>query len=79
MRNFTLVAISLFALSVSAAEPLTVPQGYPGAEDENELQIQAALPETLLRVDSRSLQRKVFKDLYNQDLGDTTHEESQED
>ena len=43
-------------------------RAYPGGADEEDLQIQATLPEASLRTDSRSVQREVYKSLYNQDL-----------
>lgn len=41
---------------------------YPGGADEDDLLVQARLPEAGLKTDQRSLQRGVFKNLYNQEM-----------
>ncbi len=57
-------------------EPAAVPtitsarRRYPGGADEDDLQVQARLPEATLKTDARGLQRDVYKSLYNQDLKD---------
>jgi len=43
---------------------------YPGGADEEDLRVQAALPEAALRTDARSIQRDVYKALFNQELKD---------
>ncbi|NJM10426.1 MAG: hypothetical protein HC883_06140 [Bdellovibrionaceae bacterium] len=43
---------------------------YPGGADEEDLRVQTALPEAALRTDARSIQREVYKALYNQELKD---------
>jgi len=43
---------------------------YPGGGDEEDLQVQPRLPEAPLKTDARSLQRTVYKTLYNQELKD---------
>ena len=43
-------------------------RAYAGSADEEDLRVQATLPEAGLRVDARGLQREIFKQLYNQDL-----------
>lgn len=43
-------------------------RAYPGGSDEEDLQIQSALPDASLKTDSRSVQREVYKSLFNQDL-----------
>jgi hypothetical protein len=53
-------------------------RAYPGGADEEDLQIQSAMPEAGLRMNSRSLQREVFKSLYNQELKED-HPESDEE
>ena len=52
------------------AKPLNAKRAYPGGADEEDLQVQTALPEAALRTDARSLQRDVYKALYNQELKD---------
>lgn len=54
----------------AVAPSLTVKRTYPGGADEEDLQVQTAIPEAALRTDARSLQREVFKALYNQELKD---------
>lgn len=41
---------------------------YPGGADEEDLLVQARLPEAGSKTDARSLQRGVFKNLYNQEM-----------
>ena len=57
-------------------EPAAVPsalnskRNYPGGADEEDLQVQAAIPEAAVHTDARSLQREVFKALFNKELKD---------
>ena len=53
-------------------------RNYPGGRDEDELRVQNTVPEAPIRLDARTVQRKVYKEIYNQDLGES-HEDSQED
>lgn len=43
-------------------------RAYPGGLDEEDLRVQTTLPEASLRTDSRSVQREVYRSLYNQEL-----------
>ncbi len=52
------------------APAVNIKRNYPGGADEEDLQVQAAVPEAALQTDARSLQREVFKSLYNQELKD---------
>ena len=45
-------------------------RAYPGGADEEDLRVQTALPEATLQTDARSLQRDVYKVLYNKELKD---------
>jgi hypothetical protein len=49
---------------------LAVKRNYPGGADEEDLQVQAAIPEAAQHTDARTLQREVYKALYNQELKD---------
>lgn len=51
---------------------------YPGGADEEDLQVQAHLPEASLKTDFRSVQRGVYKTLYNQELKDERTEPVEE-
>jgi hypothetical protein len=51
---------------------------YPGGADEEDLQVQPRLPEAPLKTDARSLQRTVYKALYNQELKDERTENVEE-
>lgn len=51
---------------------------YPGGGDEEDLQVQGRIPDAALRTDSRSLQREVYKVLYNQELQDERKEDVEE-
>jgi hypothetical protein len=59
--------------SVSASK-----RTYPGGADEEDLQVQARLPEAGLKTDARTLQRGVYKTLYNQDLKEERTENVEE-
>lgn len=50
--------------------PSLTKRNYPGGADEEDLRVQANLPEAPLKTDARSLQREVYKALYNQELKD---------
>lgn len=43
---------------------------FPGGADEEDIRVQATLPEVPLSADSRSVQREVYKDLFKQELKD---------
>jgi hypothetical protein len=51
---------------------------YPGGADEEDLQVQAHLPEAAMKTDFRSVQRGVYKTLYNQELKDERTEPVEE-
>lgn len=53
-------------------------RGYPGGADEEDLRVMAVLPEAALKTDSRTLQRDVYKQMYNQDLKEERHDEVEE-
>lgn len=53
-------------------------RSYPGGSDEEDLRVQAALPEAAMKTDSRTLQRDVYKQLFNQELKEDRHEEVEE-
>ncbi|MBX3021462.1 MAG: hypothetical protein KF799_07255 [Bdellovibrionales bacterium] len=53
-------------------------RSYPGGGDEEDLRVQASLPEAALKTDSRTLQRDVYKQLYNQELKEDRHDEVEE-
>lgn len=46
---------------------------YPGGVDEEDLKVQAAIPDAVVRTDARGIQKEVFKSLYNQELKDEAH------
>lgn len=43
-------------------------RAYPGGADEEDLMVQARLPEAGIKTDARNLQRGVYKNLYNQEM-----------
>lgn len=47
---------------------------YPGGRDEEDLKVLAMLPEALKKTDDKTLQKEVYKTLYNQDLKNDTAE-----
>lgn len=53
-------------------------RGYPGGADEDDLQVQAHLPEATMRTDARSLQKDVYKTLFNQELKDDNRDAVEE-
>ena len=62
----------------SALPPLNTKRSYPGGADEEDLRVQTSLPEAGLKTDARSVQREVFKSLYNQELKDDRHDPVEE-
>ena len=51
---------------------------YVGGGDEEDLQVQARLPEAGLKTDARSVQRGVFKTLYNEEMKEERQENVEE-
>ena len=54
----------------SVPSTLNVKRNYPGGADEEDLQVQTAIPEAAMHTDARSLQREVFRALFNKELKD---------
>ncbi len=54
--------------ALSPFATVTTKRNYPGGADEEDLRVQTTLPEALLKTDSRSVQREVYKNLFNQEL-----------
>lgn len=63
-----------------AAVPSTLntKRTYPGGADEEDLRVLPALPEAAMKSDARSVQREVYKALYNQELKDDRHDPVEE-
>ena len=53
-------------------------RNFPGGVDEEDLRVQAYLPEAALKSDARSIQREVYKALYNQELKDERQDSVEE-
>jgi hypothetical protein len=51
---------------------------YAGGVDEEDLQVQPRLPEATLKADYRSIQKGVYKQLFNQELKDSATEAVEE-
>ena len=47
---------------------------YPGSQDEDELKVQERLPEAKVKLNSYTVQRQVYKKLYNQEQKDDAPE-----
>jgi hypothetical protein len=47
-----------------------IKRAYPGSADEEELKVLPAVQDVPLKADARSIQKEVFKTLYNQELKD---------
>lgn len=62
----------------AAIAPMTVKRNFPGAQDEEDLRVQAQLPEAAMRADTRGMQREIYKSLFNQELKEERHEEVEE-
>ncbi len=58
----------------AAIPPRPTKRGYLGGADEDDLRVQNQIPEALVRTDARTLQREVYKNLYNQELKDDRQE-----
>ncbi len=50
---------------------------YPGGRDEEDLKVLASLPEAPRKTDTRSIQKEVYKNLFDQDLKDDEGESSE--
>ena len=61
----------------AATPSLNKKRKFPGAADEEDLRVQATLPEAAVRIDARSLQREVAKE-FNQQLKDETQNDLEE-
>ena len=53
-------------------------RAYPGGADEEDLRVLPALPEAALKTDARSVQREVYKNLYNQELKEQSQDAVEE-
>lgn len=53
-------------------------RNYPGGADEEDLRVQVNLPQAESKVDSRLLQRDVYKQLFNQELKEERDDEVEE-
>ena len=53
-------------------------RAYPGGADEEDLRVLAVLPEAEMRTDARTLQRDVYKSVYNQELKEERHDDAEE-
>lgn len=51
---------------------------YPGGADEEDLRIQAQLPEAALKTDARSIQKDVYRNMFNQELKEERQEAVEE-
>ncbi len=51
---------------------------YPGGADEEDLQVQARLPEALIKTDARTLQRDVYRGLFKQEMKEERRETEEE-
>jgi hypothetical protein len=65
-------------------DPAAVPRSYvgkrtyPGGMDEEDLQVQAQLPEAALKTDAHTVQRDVYKSLYKQEMKEERQETVEE-
>ena len=53
-------------------------RNYPGGALEEDLLVQPTLAESEQKVDARTLQRDVFKAMFNQDLKEERHDDAEE-
>ncbi len=89
--KFIAAILVFFSLSLSADEGLEIdrdPAGslipptkrnYPGGADEEDLRVLSEVPEAVLYTDTRSIQKEVYKALYNQELKDVRQDEPSEE
>ena len=61
----------------TAAAPLKK-KDYPGGADEEDLQVQDRLPEAMAKTDSHSIQKDVYKALYNEEMKSQSPESPEE-
>lgn len=50
---------------------------YPGGRDEEDLKVLASLPEAARKTDTKSIQKEVYKNLFDQELKDDEGESSE--
>ena len=53
-------------------------RAYPGGADEEDLRVQPALADAEIKMDSRTLQRDVYKSVFNQELKEERHDDAEE-
>lgn len=53
-------------------------RAYPGGADEEDLRVQAQLPEAALKTDARSIQKDVYRNMFNQELKEERQEAVEE-
>lgn len=85
---FAILFVSAFAMAdeytdqdrdPAAVNPTSASRrSYPGGADEEDLQVQPRLPEAALKTDYRSIQKGVYKQLFNQELKDSATEAVEE-
>lgn len=61
-------------------EPAALPskRNYPGGQDEEDLRVLKSLPESSVKTDASSIQKEVFRALYNQELREERQESMEE-
>lgn len=85
IMKYLLAILCLFSLVASASEissPLTSTEEierarkrqYPGGRDEEELKVLVALPEFSRKTDDKTIQKEIYKNLFNQELKEDTQE-----
>ena len=75
-----LLSLNAFAQEEEMPVPLTEETRAPASEaaprrSEDDLKVQAALPEALVKRDTRSLQNEVYKTIYNRELKNDQRED----
>lgn len=90
--RFTIVLLSFLTLTAGAQDSAEIEserdpaaatatptkRNYPGGADEEDLRVQAQLPEAAIKVDARSVQKNVFREMFNQELKDERSESMEE-
>ena len=77
---FSLLSVVVSASEISApvvpAEEIEKARKrlYPGGRDEEEIKVLVALPEYSRKTDDKSIQKEIYKNLFNQELKDDTQE-----
>lgn len=77
--NSTGAETSLQTMSLEEVHQKATQRLYPGGIDEEDLSVLPSLPEAIIKVNTRGLQREVLGQLYQPDRADEAEDVSEEE